>query len=148
MLNRKLLGVFFVSCILLTHNLQAEFINGLETFDGTVKDTDTWYEHMLNPGPSRVFQDDDITLDFNGAEYVTKNVTVGVGQIVSVDLTNVLESPIAHAGKGSSLWLTTNDKNYELGNYFDSAYIFIEYTFSFELPVDKSTTNFYIEPSF
>ena len=82
------LAIFTISI----QSASAAFVNGVESFDGTVKDTDTWYEHMLNPGPSQITQNDNITLAFGGSEYVTKTMTVGVGQIVSVELLSILEN--------------------------------------------------------
>lgn len=108
------------------------FVNGVESFDGTVKDTTTWHEHLLNPGPSHISQNDNVTLDFDGSEYVTKTLTAAVAEPVSVELLSISESSKPFAGKSASLYLTTNTKDYDKGIYFDSHYIYIEYNYSFD----------------
>jgi hypothetical protein len=51
------------------------FINGVETFDGTVKDTATWTGSSGSP----ITQNNELTMFF-GASYTAKSFTLGVGQ--------------------------------------------------------------------
>ena len=84
---KSLLFIFLLTVVPFCQSLKAEFVNNVETFDGTVKDTVTWSELLLNPGPSRITQNDAVT--FEGyTEYCTNTLTVGVGQTVRVDVLN------------------------------------------------------------
>jgi hypothetical protein len=84
------LFIFLLSVVLFCQSAKAEFINNVETFDGTVKDTITWKEILLNPGPSRITQNDAVTFD-GSTDYCTNTITVGVGQTVRVDVTDVTD---------------------------------------------------------
>jgi hypothetical protein len=85
---KSLLFIFLLTVVLFCQSSKAEFINNVEKFDGTVKDTITWREILLNPGPSRITQNDAVTFD-GYTHYCTNTITVGVGQTVRVDVTNV-----------------------------------------------------------
>ena len=85
---KSLLFIFLLTVVLFCQSSKAEFVNNVETFNGTVKDTITWREILLNPGPSRITQNNAVT--FNGySNYCTNTITVGVGQKVRVDVLNV-----------------------------------------------------------
>lgn len=87
---KSLLFIFLLTVVPFCQSSKAEFVNNVETFDGTVKDTITWKEILLNPGPSQITQDDAVTL--NGyTHYCTNTITVGVGQAVRVDVLNVTD---------------------------------------------------------
>lgn len=87
---KSLLFIFLLTVVPFCQSSKAEFVNNVETFDGTVKDTVTWSEFLLNPGPSRITQNDAVT--FNGStDYCTNTITVGVGETVRVDVTNVTD---------------------------------------------------------
>ena len=120
--------VIFAFSIAFFSPANAAFVDGLETFDGTVKDTTAWEE--TGPYyPSRITQNDSITTAFGGAGYCTRYVTAGVGQTVSVQVMNIQQSTDPYAGKDVSLYLTTNDGDYTNG--FDSHYIYLHYGYSF-----------------
>jgi hypothetical protein len=87
---KSLLFIFLLTVVPLCQSSKAGFVSNVETFDGTVKDTITWKEILLNPGPSRITQNDAVT--FNGStDYSTNTITVGVGETVRVDVTNVTD---------------------------------------------------------
>lgn len=66
----------------------AAFVSGVETFDGTVKDTTTW-EEFTDTGTS-ISQDDTLEISAfdsgTGADYTTKTQTVGVGEKVRYEV--------------------------------------------------------------
>jgi len=85
---KSLLFIFLLTVVLFCQISKAEFVNNVERFNGTVKDTITWREILLNPGPSLITQNDAVTL--NGyTDYCTNTIRVGVGQKVQVDVRNV-----------------------------------------------------------
>lgn len=111
--------LLFMGC----QNLFGAFINGVEGFDGTVKDMSTWEEYL--PYGGAIYQDDKLICDLSltrRLEYTTKTVTVGVGDIVRVEL---LEHPQGNAE--STMFLTTNSEGTNKSTSFDSHYLFIEY---------------------
>ena len=82
------LVVFLLTVVLFYQVSKAEFAGNVESFNGTVKDTVTWKEILLNPGPTRITQNNAVT--FTGStDYFTNTITVGVGQKVRVEVTNV-----------------------------------------------------------
>ncbi len=87
---KSLLFIFLLTVVPFCQSSKAEFVNNVETFDGTVKDTITWKEILLNPGPSRITQNDAVTFD-GYTHYCTNTITVGVGETVRVDVTNVTD---------------------------------------------------------
>jgi hypothetical protein len=87
---KSLLFIFLFTVVPFCQSLKAVFVNNVETFDGTVKDTITWNEILLNPGPSRITQNDAVTFD-GSTDYSTNTITVGVGETVQVDVTNVTD---------------------------------------------------------
>ena len=62
MKNHKLLCISASLFLFSNQILLAAYANSLETFDGTVIDTDTWTGYMLNPGPSHIEQNDNVML--------------------------------------------------------------------------------------
>jgi hypothetical protein len=85
---KSLLFIFLLTVVPFCQSSKAEFASNVEKFNGTVKDTITWRENLLNPGPSRITQNGAVT--FNGStDYCTNTITVGVGQKVRVDVLNV-----------------------------------------------------------
>jgi hypothetical protein len=80
--------VVLLTVVLFCQSSKAEFTDNVERFNGTVKDTITWKEILLNPGSSRITQNNAVT--FNGStDYFTNTITVGVGQKVRVEVLNV-----------------------------------------------------------
>jgi hypothetical protein len=87
---KSLVFIFLPVIVLFCQSSKAEFVNNVERFNGTVKDTTTWKEVLLNPGPTQITQNDAVTL--NGyTQYCTNTITVGVGQTVRVDVLNVID---------------------------------------------------------
>jgi hypothetical protein len=123
----KIYAFIFLNLMLIV-NAQAAFLDGLEGFNGKVKDTGTWMEFQLNPGPTRVIQNDNVTLDFGGTEYKTNTLTVGVGQTVSIELLNINEVNDPIGAQEVAIYLTTNDGDW--GVYFDSHFLFVRYAYS------------------
>lgn len=64
---------------------QAGFVGGVESFDGTGKDTDTWEEYTADGGSASRDYEGILQLDTK-ADYTTKTFTVGVGEYVRVYL--------------------------------------------------------------
>lgn len=102
-MNRRetLVVAGLITVCLLNGSIQAEFVGGVETFTGTVKDTSTWHEILLNPGPTQITQDDALFMT-NSTEYCTNTLTVGVGQTVSVEVP-MMTGMGSYAGIGLSL---------------------------------------------
>jgi hypothetical protein len=126
-----ILTMLVVACLVADSGLAA-FVRGVEGFDGTVKDTVTWEERLVNPGPTRVFQNDAVTLDFGGVGYATTNISVGVGATVSVEFLDLSVYDDPPMGGGSTgLFLTTKDGVF-LGT--DSHYLGVEYVTVFDTP--------------
>jgi len=71
--------------LLISVTVQAAFVNGIESFDGSVKDTATWEEWIMDGVYGSVTQNDALTIA-SCADYTTKAVTVGIGQAVSVEV--------------------------------------------------------------
>jgi len=93
---------------------KADFVDKVETFDGTIKDTTTWRENLLNPGPSRITQNDAVTFD-GMTHYCTNTVTVGVGQTVRVDVLNITD--LGSSGSFALSLSSRNDGLYSSGDY-------------------------------
>jgi len=106
--------VFVVGIALGVCQARGAFVNNVETFDGTSKDTTTWEEFTRG---SAITQDGKLTLDasvdpsFGHADYTTRQVTVGVGGFVQADVTVRWKrfADLSHA-KADDAWvaLTTN----------------------------------------
>ncbi len=98
----------------LPRSAHADFSNGSETFDGTVKDTDTWVETVLNPPGESISQNNEMTLTATtlSVDYTTR-FTVGVGDTVSVELISVT------ADEGG-LYLTDDSQGTALPSPFDA----------------------------
>jgi hypothetical protein len=110
----------------------AAFVDGVERFSGTAKDPATWEEYDA-PYGGTIYQYDALFLDMvqsNVVDYTTRTVTVGVGDIVRVEL---LEHPSGRAR--STVYLTTNSAG--TGGYTgqDSHFLFLQY--SYWAPTDE-----------
>lgn len=117
---KSLLFIFLLTVVPFCQSSKAEFVDNVETFDGTVKDTITWKEILLNPGPSRITQNDAVT--FNGStDYSTNTITVGVGETVRVDVTNVTD--LGSFGM-FGLSLSGHNDSASSGNYLRMACIY------------------------
>lgn len=83
----------------------AAFVAGLESFQGTVKDTLTWEETVEGNGSSTITQDDQLAiLGYGGWPDYTTTFTVGIGESVEVEVVD-----FGTPGLGSHLFaLTTN----------------------------------------
>lgn len=93
-----------------------------ETFDGTELDLEDW-EVRTYSIPEPIHQDHCLIFESAG-EYVTTQVTVGVGDIVRVQL---LEHPMGNAD--SSLYLTTKNREVSFSVAWDSHFVFLKYRF-------------------
>jgi hypothetical protein len=83
-------GIFWTAA-LSASRAGAAFVNGVETFAGTTRDTDTWVAHDNNGGPDGISQNNGLTLNNPLSPsfptfYYTKLMTVGVGQGVTADV--------------------------------------------------------------
>jgi hypothetical protein len=75
----------------------AGFVNGVERFDGTRRDTDTWFANvdLSDPDQTTVTQNDSLTLHddvFPNLQYQTRQRLVGVGDAVRVDINHLEHS--------------------------------------------------------
>ncbi len=107
-------------------NVRAGFvIQEIETFDGNQVDTATWELHSYTSNPTPISQQD--CLIFNDmAQCMTADVTVGVGDTVSVQL---LEHPTRNST--SSLYLTTRTRQSPFIVGYESPYVFLEYNYNY-----------------
>jgi len=112
-------------CII-PHFASAAFVNGIESFDGTVKDTTTWEEYTKWGNP--IYQDDKLFLENSSMDYTTKDITVGVGDIVRVELCSHPET--TDGVTRSVLNLTNNSEGTNNSTYWDSRFLFIYLQFS------------------
>jgi hypothetical protein len=72
----------------------AGFVNGVERFNGTQLDTDTWFANvdLSDPNQTTVTQNDSLTLRdnvFPHLQYQTRERLVGIGDAVRVDISNI-----------------------------------------------------------
>ncbi|MFH1371763.1 MAG: PEP-CTERM sorting domain-containing protein [Planctomycetota bacterium] len=118
---KSLLFIFLLTVVPFCQSSKAEFVGNVERFDGTVKDTITWSEYLLNPGPSRITQNDAVTFD-GSTDYCTNTITVGVGQIVQVDVTNVTDLSDSLGIFGLSL--SGHNDGASSGNYLRMACVY------------------------
>ncbi|HEY7090271.1 MAG TPA: hypothetical protein VH518_19395 [Tepidisphaeraceae bacterium] len=88
---------------------RAGFSGGVETFDGTVKDTATWREQIVTAG--NITQNNALQMNaFGGrAEYTADGVSVGIGQSVRAEVTITAADPGTSDGgsvshHGSHVW--------------------------------------------
>ena len=117
--------------------VRGAFLDGVEPFDGTVKDTVTWEEYVQPPlagttGPNaEIVQDDALTIvgyseEYMGyADYTTTSVQVGVGQAATVEVTiNEVDSPSI---LNALFYLTTNTGGTDCRSLYDSHYLGINF---------------------
>jgi hypothetical protein len=116
-------GVVVVA-LLVSTTVHAGFINGVETFDGTVKDLATW-EEFSSPGHT-IVQHELLTYTSppNGStagDFTTRALTVGLGTTVSADvrMNSNFPGPI---GVSPELFLTNNSGGTSNYTGFDSYY--------------------------
>lgn len=123
-----LLGVFLAFAGIFCHKVSAGFVHGIEQFNGTEKDTATWEENELIV--ASVYQNNKLFIggSWSEADYTTRNITVGVGSIVTVQL---LEQPEGDAW--STLYLTTNSEGTSRPTSQDDHFLFIRYLY-FDFP--------------
>lgn len=110
---------------LVPNSASALFSSNIETFDGTALDSTTW-ESFATAGAT-IMQNDRLVLTApagESADYTTRGLTVGTGEIVSVDVA-ILGSPNPNAGY--TLALTNNSGGDTAGTLEDSRYIAFDY---------------------
>lgn len=87
---RKVMLGTFVAWLLVCVPIQAAFVGGVETFDGTTLDNVTWQAYAA-PGTT-IGQNDALTISALGGtkgDYTTQSLQIGIGQSVSVEVTPV-----------------------------------------------------------
>jgi len=123
--KKNILVIVFLFVSLTAHSALAAFVNNVETFDGNVKDTDTWEEYI--PYGGKVTWDNQLILEatppFSSADYTTKQVTVGIGEGVRVELVSY---PSWYRTE-NYFCLTSNSEKTFNGTVFDSHVIALEY---------------------
>ena len=124
------LGLVCLTC--LSPKASGEFVGGVESFNGTAKDTITWEEHI---GYSQFSQNNRLELvvpptGLDICDYTTRNIMVGVGQSVSVEIHNCQVSSAQGAGSNSGLYLTNDSLGTSDDTFEDSKVIGLEYIYS------------------
>lgn len=109
-----------------------EFIVGIESFNGTVKDLETWEECV---GYSQFSQNNKLELvvppeGLDICDYTTKDIMIGIGQIVSVEIHNFQPNTTPHAGSFCGLYLTNDSLGTSDNTLFDSEVLGLEYNYS------------------
>ncbi len=129
----KIIAVFLVM-VCSTYSIPialGEFIGGIERFDGTVKDLQTWEEYCSF---SQFSQNDMLELEASptGAimfsDYTTKDIKIGIGQIVSVELHNVQPGTHPNSGTSCGLYLTNDSLGTSKNTIWDSEVLGLEYS--------------------
>ena len=122
---------FMVSAwILCSVSAWGAFMDGVESFDGAIKDTATWEEFVYYQSAS-IEQDDAISISANPgftlfeADYTTKNITIGPGDSVSVEILMHVDSSASR--HGAYLALTTNEWGTQRGTISDSHFLFARF---------------------
>ncbi len=103
----------------------AEFVDGTETFDGSTLDSTTW--ESFGSASATITQDEQLVLVApvgEAADYTTRNLSVNIGQSVSVDVA-VLGGPDPTAS--FTLALTDNSGSDLAGTLEDSNFLTLEY---------------------
>ena len=106
-----------------TNTVEAAFINGVEGFDGTELDLETW--EVRNP--AYISQDDELINSTAGANITTRNVVVRPGDTVTVDIR--LEDNDLHQN-GAAIYLTSNSGGVDGLTVHDSAYLKLDMLFN------------------
>ena len=103
----------------------AAFLSNVESFSGNVKDTEEWEECLFRT--EQIVWNERLSIESPGvsdADYTTKNVTVGIGEGVQVELVEVsFDSENARA----TLCLTSNSRGTEARTIFDSHVLLMQY---------------------
>ncbi len=108
-----------------------EFIGGIERFDGTVKDLQTWEECV---GYGQFSQNDRLELELSPTgldicDYTTKDIKIGISQIVSVEIHNFQPSTQPFASSFCGLYLTNNSLGTSDKTLWDSEVLGLEYIY-------------------
>jgi cysteine-rich repeat protein len=122
--NRVIAGaVTFALMLLAARAASAVFVDGVERFDGTVKNVATWVEYLGPDGPPAIVQDDDLTIvsPDTSSDYMT-TFTVGVGDVVSVTLLG------ATSLGWTGLYLTNDSEGTSAATLWDSHFLFLQYS--------------------
>ena len=109
-----------LALFVMTSRGEGAFINGRESFPGAVKDTITWEQWM----PNAISQNNGLTINTVGggnADYTTRNLTVGPGQLLRVPVT-VFEI-VDNASPAVYVLLTSNSERTFNSSFFDNAYV-------------------------
>jgi len=121
------LGIFLAFAGIFCQQVSAAFVDGIERFDGTVKDTETWEEYS-SPPEGEVYQNNKLIFSNStgeGIDCTTRNITVGVGDIVRVEL---LEHPSGLYAY-STLYLTTNSEGANRSTVMDDHFLLLTYSY-------------------
>jgi hypothetical protein len=112
--------ISFGALLMFCGTVRAEFVNGVERFDGTVLDSLNW-EAFNNNNGGTIAQDDKLTIQTSAnnqqVNYTTRNVAVGVGEQVHVQIMINLIGGFGH------LWLTSNSAGTLFTTAFDSYWV-------------------------
>lgn len=120
-MKRVILFVIAFIFFFANQNLFAAFIDGVERFNGTSKDTTTWEEYSpMDP----ILQDGELIFDSIRGDYTTKILTIDPGETVSVELTELSVTDLS-GPKYTSLFLTSNSEGTGESTWFDSSYFSI-----------------------
>ena len=110
-----------ITVLVIAIPVKAAFVDGVETFDGSVKDTDTWEEYVFNG--SGITQNDNLTIA-SCADYTTQTVTVGIGQAVSVEV-HYANPPGSYGD--ATLALTDNSEGTTNSTAFDTNWLYVQF---------------------
>jgi hypothetical protein len=112
-----------VFLLLISVHAKGAFVNGIETFDGSAKDTDTWEEWIMDGIYGGITQNDRLTIA-TCSDYTTRTITVGIHEGVSVEV--YYANPLEMRGS-ATLCLTDNSAGITNDTGFDTNRLYIEY---------------------
>ena len=105
----------------------AAFVSGTEEFNGPYKDTSTWESYIgFYPDQGTISQNDALTVDATGGlncDYTTKTLTVGVGDVVNVEV----KPTVAEQWAGGGLYLTNDSQGTGNRTPSDTRYISVSW---------------------
>jgi hypothetical protein len=125
------LGIWFCATWFCITDARANFVNGVETFNGTVKDTTTWEAY----DPLGILtQNGKITINaiqhpeyFEDADLTTRLLRIGVGGFVQADVTvhSKVVTPDASQSPADSAYLILTNNSAGTGDFtlFDTYYL-------------------------
>jgi hypothetical protein len=132
----------YVTAIFLTFAVSSAsgaFIDGVERFDGTVKDLTTWEQYPASG--SGITQNDALNITGSGnRDYTTRSVAVGIGQRVTAEVT-VTTPAETDTIYQAALLLTTNSTGTTKDSFFDSRFLGCQITF--QDPSAQSTGRYF-----